>query len=304
MSEQELEKKNKKTGMAISAGLHAILLLIFFFIMAWRAPDPPLPEYGIELNFGTEDAGSGNEQPVTPASESETEEIENSEAETEPEPVQEEQVTEQPAPEPVVQEPIPTEAAADEVVTQPAPSPVVKEEVKKPTPKPQPKKEEPKPVVKSEPVKEPKKEEPKKESAKPALFPGDSEKSQSAKANQGDRDGAVGDQGSKEGTLDSRALYGESGGGKGGAQLSIAGWRWDSPPDKQDQSAENGKIVFRFKIDDQGYVIEATTIESTVSPKVTQFYREQLIRTTFSPTSNSAPAPTTTGTVTFVIKAR
>lgn len=304
MNTSEQEKKNKKTGMAVSAGIHTLLLLLFFFLLAWRAPDPPLPDYGIELNFGTENAGSGNEQPVTPASPSETEEINEAKAEPEAEPVQEQQVAEEPVPEPVVQEVIPAEPAAEQVVTQPAPSPVTKEEVKKPVPKPQPKKEEPKPVVKTEPVKEPVKEEPKKEASKPALFPGESEKTESAKANQGDRDGAVGDQGNKEGTLDSRALYGEQGGGKGGAQLSIAGWRWDQAPDKQDQSAENGKIVFRFKIDDQGYVIEATTIESTVSPKVTQFYREQLVRTTFSPTSNSAPAPTTTGTVTFVIKAR
>lgn len=302
MSEQE--KKNEKVGLAVSVGLHALLLLIFFFILAWRAPDPPLPDYGIELNFGLDNAGSGNNQPVTPANISETEEVENSKPESQPQPVQE-QITETITPvESVPQEVIETNAA-DEVVTQPAPSPVTKEEVKKPTPKPEPKKQETKPVVKTEPVKEPVKEEPKKETAKPALFPGESKNSESANANQGDREGTVGDQGSKEGSLDSRALYGEQGGGQGGATLNIAGWRWDETPNKRDQSAENGRIIFRFKIDDQGYVIEANTVETTVSPKVTQFYREQLLRTTFSPTSdNAVPAPTTTGTVTFVIKAR
>lgn len=84
MSEQE--KKNKKIGMAVSVGLHAIVLLIFFFILAWRAPDPPLPEYGIELNFGLDDAGYGDKQPVTPASRSQAQE---SQPESKPEPVQE-----------------------------------------------------------------------------------------------------------------------------------------------------------------------------------------------------------------------
>lgn len=317
MSEQE--KKDEKVGIAISVGLHALLLLLFFFIMAWRAPDPPLPEYGIELNFGLDNAGSGTEQPVTPARESKVEEAQPQQPESQPEPVQE-QVVKEPAVAPEVV--TAKNDAPAEAVTQPEPSPVTREEIKKPEPKKEPVKEPKKEATKAiaetepakepvkeepkkEPVKEPVKEEPKKETAKPALFPSENKSAETTNANQGDRAGTVGDQGSKEGSLDSRALYGEQGGGQGGATLSIAGWRWDEAPNKRDQSAENGKIVFRFKIDDEGYVIEANTIETTVSPKVTQFYREQLLRTTFSPTSDNAiPAPTTAGTVTFVIKAR
>lgn len=295
MSEQE--KKNEKIGMAVSVGLHAIVLLIFFFILAWRAPDPPLPEYGIELNFGMDDAGYGDEQPETPASQSQAEEPQ---PESTPEPVQEVQ-EQQPVAEAEPQEPE-VEEAADEVVTQPEPSPVTTEDVKKPEPKPEPVKETPKP----EPVEEAPEEEAEEETANPsALFPSDNATSESADANQGDREGEVGDQGNEEGSIDSRALYGEQGGGQSGASLSIAGWRWDEAPNKQDQSAENGKIVFSFEIDDQGYVTKVVPRESTVSPKVTQFYREQLLSTTFSPTSDNAiPAPRTTGTVTFIIKAR
>lgn len=285
----EQEKKKKKVAIAVSVGLHALALLLFFFMLAWRAPDPPLPEYGIELNFGMDDAGYGDKQPVTPANESTVDEVEEQQEETQPEPVQE-QPTEVPAVEPQPVEP--TEVETEPVVSQPEPSPVTSKEVEKPQPKP-------------EPVKEPKKEEPKKETAKPALFPSDSKNSEAANANQGDREGAVGDQGDDEGSLDSRALYGEQGGGQGGAFLSIAGWRWDEAPNKRDESSENGKITFRFKIDDQGYVVEVSTLETTVSPRVTQFYREQLLRTTFSPTSDNAiAAPITTGTVTFNITAR
>lgn len=300
MSEQE--KKNEKIGMAVSVGLHAIVLLLFFFILAWRAPDPPLPEYGIELNFGLDDAGYGDEQPVTPASESDAEETQ---PESRPEPLPEVQRQEPVAEaQPEVQEVVET---TEDVVTQPEPSPVTKEDIKKPEPKPEPVKEtkKPEPKPQPQPVAEATKEEPKKETAKPALFPSDNESAEAANANQGDREGAVGDQGSDEGSLDSRALYGEQGGGQGGATLSIAGWRWDEAPNKKDQSAENGKIVFSFEIDDQGYVTKVVPRESTVSPRVTQFYREQLLRTTFSPTSdNAVPATRTTGTVTFIIKAR
>ena len=300
----EREEKDKKVGMAVSVGIHALVLLAFFFILAWRAPDPPRPDYGIELNFGLDAAGSGNKQPVTPANQSKEDNMESQQQEVKPEPVQ--PVT-PPAAEPEPAAPVAENNTPEEVVSQPEPSPVTREEVKKaePKPKPEPKKEEPKPVAKAEPVKEPKKEEPKKETVKSATFPSDIKGAEAGNANQGDKDNAVGDQGSKEGSLDSRAMYGEQGGGKGGPTLNISGWRWDEAPNKHDQSTESGRIVFRFKIDDQGYVVEAQTVETTVSPKVTQFYKEQLLRTTFSPTSNNAiPAPFTTGTVTFDIKAR
>jgi protein TonB len=58
MSEIE-RNKDKRVGWAVSASIHALIILLFFLINAWTAPDPPLPEYGIELNFGIEEAGSG-----------------------------------------------------------------------------------------------------------------------------------------------------------------------------------------------------------------------------------------------------
>jgi protein TonB len=55
MSRQEKDKKNKRTGIIISAAAHFAVILLFIFLVAWRAPNPPLPEFGIELNFGTSD---------------------------------------------------------------------------------------------------------------------------------------------------------------------------------------------------------------------------------------------------------
>ena len=66
MSEEELEKKNRRTALLYTTIIQVVLFAVLFFIVAWRAPDPPLPEYGIELNFGTDDQGSGEVQPETP----------------------------------------------------------------------------------------------------------------------------------------------------------------------------------------------------------------------------------------------
>ena len=207
-------------------------------------------------------------------------------------------------PEPEVTEPV------EEIVpTQPTESPVVE---KKPEKKPEVKKE----IVKKEP--EPAK--------KPVTTPAESkEVAEKAVAKNTDKSGAAGttgdkstptssgqgnvkdkagDVGNPEGSVDARALYGTQGGGGGGPALEIAGWMWDEAPNKKDNSSENGRIVIEFKIDDQGYVVSTRTLESTVSPSVLQFYKDQLQSITFSQTSNSAPPPMTTGKVTFVIKSR
>src|SRR5688572_5073360 len=63
---EEKETKRKRIAFVTSAGIHGIILLLFLFSMAWRAPNPPLPEFGIELNFGDSDVGSGDIQPETP----------------------------------------------------------------------------------------------------------------------------------------------------------------------------------------------------------------------------------------------
>src|SRR3954468_1022460 len=63
------EKKNNRIGIFTSLGVHGALFLIFFFMRAWRAPDPPLPEFGIELNFGLDTPGTGDIQPEFPVGE-------------------------------------------------------------------------------------------------------------------------------------------------------------------------------------------------------------------------------------------
>jgi len=66
MSEEQQEKKNKKIALLSTAGIQGLMLLMMFLVIAWRAPFPPMPEYGVELNFGLDTEGSGDVQPEVP----------------------------------------------------------------------------------------------------------------------------------------------------------------------------------------------------------------------------------------------
>ncbi|MCK5370233.1 MAG: hypothetical protein KAQ62_16845 [Cyclobacteriaceae bacterium] len=288
------ENKDKQIGWLVSFSIHAAIALLFFFIMAWQAPDPPLPEYGIELNFGLEQAGSGFEQPtVTP-----TPPIVEEEGEPEEQIIEEQEqvIEEQQEPEPVEEtavEELPDSQQEDSPVeTQPSEEQVPVDPVEEAFV------EEVKPV--SEPVIEEPKEEPKIEEKvvdSNALYPGAS--------SQGSKENEAGDAGDPEGTVDSRALYGKSGGGGGGPSLDLAGWKWDYTPNPNDKSKENGRIVFEIKVDDNGEVIGVRTLEKTVSPTVEQLYRREVEKLTFSPISgNAIIAPISTGKITFIIRSK
>jgi protein TonB len=154
-----------------------------------------------------------------------------------------------------------------------------------------------KPVTK--PVEQAPKEEPKVEEKKVdsnALYPGSS--------SQGNKENTAGDAGNPDGNVEARALYGKQGGGGGGPSLDLAGWRWDFVPNPNDNSKENGRIVFEIRVDDNGEVIGVRTLEKTVSPAVEQLYRREVEKLTFSPTSNSIPAPISTGKITFIIRSK
>ncbi len=293
MTEEQNDKKNRRTAAIASVALHGLLVLAFLFMLAWKEPDPPLPEYGIELNFGLDNVGSGEVQPEVEANESDSQEeaAENElpeETIESTEDTQTEEVNE--VAEPVVEETTVNEQASPDVVAKE----VVKEEVKpvKETPK-EVKKETTKPVEKTEVAKP-------EDGAKGK----EGEATEQKAANQGDNINKVGDKGNEEGTLDSRALYGQPGGG-GGSALQLTGWTWDFEPRPKDTTSENGRIVFEIKIDDQGEILSVRTIERSVSPAVEKIYRSEVEKLTFSKTSdNSIVAPVSTGRITFVIKSK
>jgi len=287
------EEKNRKVGLIISGAFHLLLLLAFLFVIAWKEPDPPIPEYGIELNFGTSDVGTGNVQPETETLESPEED------EAAPEELPEE-VIEEPVEETDVVEETPVEEQAEQPQTtdNTQSSPDVVDNT---------------PKEEKQPVEETKKEEPKKpkvEEKQPEKQPdtgakgkdGESEAPQNS--NQGDNIDKEGDKGDEQGSLDSRALYGEQGGG-GGPALSIVGWIWDEVPNDKDDSSENGQVIIDFWIDDNGEVLRTQIKETGVSMSVAKFYEDQLRQISFSKTSSGTVTKALTkGTVTFSIKSK
>ena len=279
--------------MLVSVGVHGLVILLFLFLMAWREPNPPYPEYGIEINFGTDDAGSGPVQPEIPVSE-ETETESESDSEQSEETTEE--VTEEVLEEEVIQ---PEEQVSEEVSEDPD---IVSEEIdaeslEEASP--------PEEVVETPVDEKPTPVEETPETEKSEGAKGESkEEASGEEANQGDKTDETGDQGDPEGQIDARALYGKVGGGDG-VSISMTGWTPDFAPKPNDTSDESGKIVFEIKIDDQGEIISVRTVETSVSPAVEKIYREEVEKLTFSPSStNTIPAPVSTGKITFLIKSK
>lgn len=290
------EKKNRNIAMITSLGVHTVVVLLLLFMVAWRAPNPPLPELGIELNFGMDTQGSGEIQPEEPVGA----------RDVEPEAVEEE-LEELPVPEPeevveeeVVEEALPeqTQSVQPEVASK-IESPVVvekKEEVKpveKPKEKPVEKVVEKKPEVKPEPEKPKAVYTPKAETA----TEGTATQKQGAPANQGDDVNKAGDKGDAQGTVDAKALYGKQGGGGGG--VSMTGFGGFGHPDIDTPALPEesyGVYEFRVKVDEQGYVISVTPVQRGLSFEAERRLKAAIQQLQFIPRGNPRPSE---GTITF-----
>jgi protein TonB len=84
----------------------------------------------------------------------------------------------------------------------------------------------------------------------------------------------------------------------------MAGWTWDFKPEPNDKSSDTGKIVYQIVIDSEGYLSRIDVVSSTVSPDVERIYRQSVERLSYSKTDDYKPAPSSTGRVTFIIKAK
>ncbi len=288
------ETTNQRVGIAASVVLHATVLLLCFFFVTWSPPNPPLPDYGVELNFGVDPEGFGDLQTLAPANDAENAQDAKPNDITrvsEPEP-QPEVAKSTPAPA-VEEEP---DVASEDVqeIDSPVEVPIKKPEApKKPVEKPVVRAENPKPI--QAPSYTPEKQEEGGRGNKGTS-------SQLAGNNNGDRPGKVGDQGDRRGTLDGKALYGNPGKG-GGSSLDMAGWIWDKRPDQTDASTEEGRIVFRIKVDEEGNLISVSTLEKTVSPSVVSFYKKQIEELTFTKTrDNVSTASESEGTITVIVR--
>lgn len=243
-----LKDDNEKRAAMLTVLTLFILFLWMFFHVILSAPDPP-EEYGMEVNFGTTDFGSGDDQP---------------EEELKMQPV-EEVVPEEPVEEVVEEVQEPVEEVVEEVVEDVITEETV-EEVPVVTPVKEVPKEQPKEVVPVEKPKETPKVEPKKEPTPPkpdkatedALSsvlngpPADGKSSGS----EGDDDKA-GDKGHENGDPNAPDYYTNPGNGSGGNYDLIGRLPLRRPIPKYPCKKE-GRVVVSIKVNRAGKVISAT----------------------------------------------
>lgn len=312
--ERKQARKNRNLSILVTL-LSAVIIIVFaWFTIVWSPPDPPIPQYGIEVNFGIDDAGSGEVQSKAPSKvESESLEEPKPTPETETQEEVKQEVVEE-----VVEEPTPTE-------TTPEPTPVedvdpnppavtdapIEESVETSKEVIQPKedkveekvKKEEKKVVK-EKTEVPKIDKPVTGTLLKKPEGGDGQSSTAKANNNGNVEGAEGDQGSKKGTVNADALL-ESAGGSGGTALDMPGWNWIDPPAITDESNETGKIIFEIDIDEFGEVISVKTIYRSVTKMVVDHYRDAVEELTFEPTDSESDIQSiTTGRITFIIRSK
>ncbi len=278
INEQEKEKRNKQIALITSLGVHGALLLIFLFLVAWRAPNPPLPEFGIELNFGLDDQGDGEVQPV---------EKSGSELPTIDEAIPDEAKS---------QEEIVEKEKTEETIVSNLESPLVIKEVKK-----EPVIEKPKEKVTQAKVKEEKNE----VKEEPTTKVIETKKGKDL-TNHGDDPGKKGDKGNPQGNPDAKALYGKQGGGGGeGIDLSMSGWSWASKPEIPAlPDNEDGRIVFEIECDESGEIVGITTLERGLSPRAEQLLKEEIRKNSLIRTSEGKVPERSKGKVVFVLKTK
>ena len=224
-----LDTKHKRKSTAITIVILGLLLFVIFNY-GMQYLDPP-EEYGLAINFGTSEVGSG--EPVVKTKKISTPKVE------EKQDVVEEEVEE--VPKEIIEEEIITDDSLKEV-------PVV-EKVK------EVKKEPVKEVVKKEVPKEKPKPKPSKETtdALNSLLNGNS--SDGNPKGEGD-DKKEGVKGSVKGDPTSNKYYGNKGTGSGG-NYNLAGRRALSKPIEQPDCQEEGVVVVRIVVNKNGKVINA-----------------------------------------------
>ncbi|WP_194775954.1 energy transducer TonB [Pararhodonellum marinum] len=306
------ESENKRKAIIITAIVNVLILLAIYFIVVWRQPIPPIPQFGLELNLGFTEVGSGNNQTRTPPSESQNvaQEIP---APGQVAPTPTEPALPKPQPETQTAKPTPAPATPTYEPQSKAPSPLKATEKTTETSKETPVKQESsvpvtKPAEKDDPKTTEKAEE-KPQIDQRAIFGAGGTTGTGQQTSSGSSQGTSnqkGDEGNPQGTVDGRSIMqtGQGNAGDGaGYNLDLAGWDFASKPNIQDNvSTRNGRIIFRITVDDNGKIMQAIPLEYNVSNEVLAYYRTVVNQLTFKRQGGNPSADYSTGKITFIIK--
>ncbi|OGX85187.1 hypothetical protein BEN47_02340 [Hymenobacter lapidarius] len=271
------------------------LLLLLFVFSVFKGPNPPLTALGgdgVELNYGLDEAGSGDIQSMAMANKSQNREDSRPPiASPDPQP--------RPA---TAATPDPTPPSQQKIITSEAEESPVSEA---PTETPAPPKEEvkvaPRPVRKPLAVYSPK-------GNATGGGNGVNGTSNAPTGNSnGDRPGETGDQGDPNGSLDAKALYGAPGRGGSGSSpgsggLEMSGWAPDSSPNVRAVDDNSGVVRFKIRINEEGEIQSINKVSGNVSAAQEKLCRDALNDMTFRRTNSAAGGAT--GFYTFKITVR
>lgn len=304
---QAEDRQRIAISWAMSIGISAALLVIFFFIRFSSSLKKVEPmELFVEVNYGTSKVGKGDIQTYNKPSNSKVRE--NMRAEAEEAKERKSVATPKPTPPtpPKVESVKPTKTVAEKpVITSKTESPVEapeKTETKKSAGSP----------TSSAPVSKPT---PEKAVNRDALFTKSSgsksgsngtngTKSGVGGNNNGDDADGIGDKGAKNGSLFAKTYKGEGGGGGTAVGLSLSGWKWSRRPVVNDRSDATGTITFKITVDKNGRVKNIITQSTTVTDyDVVNQYRSAVRELTFISQSSNVPEEST-GTITFKISSQ
>ena len=297
-------EQHRREAIIGTVAVHLLLLLLFYFTV-FRGPNPPLTALGgdgVELNYGLDEAGSGDVQTKALANASPNREDSRPPAarpDPVPQPAQPRVQPSAPA-QPAAQEKVVTSDVEDAGATTPPvekPAPKPAEEVRETPAKPR---EQPRTLYT-----------PKGSTSGAAGGNGTAGTSTAPTGNSnGDHPGTVGDQGDPRGSLNAKALYGEPGSGGSGSRpgsgggngLEMSGWRFEAPPTVAALDDTPGVVRFRIKISDDGEVESVTKVSGNVSPSQEKLCRDKLLDANFVKTN--AGAGGATGFYTFRFSVR
>ncbi|HEX8424959.1 hypothetical protein [Hymenobacter sp.] len=280
----EYREEHRKEAIIGTVLLHALLAAVFFFTV-FKGPDPPLDALGgdgVELNYGIDEAGSGDVQSMAIANNSRNREDSRppaSNPDPKPTPPQPTTPASPPAPQQAAQERIITSDAEESPVTAPPvtkPAPV-KVERTEPTPAKEEVREAPKPVERPRTLYTPK------GSANGGGNGMNGTSNAPTGNNNGDRPGSVGDQGDPNGSLDAKALYGQPGRGGSGSSpgsggLEMSGWTLVTRERPPMVSNESGYVRFKIQIDENGDIVSVDKVGGNVPPNQVQVCRDFLLK--------------------------
>jgi len=281
-----LDTKYKKKSAALTAFI-AMVILLLIFNFGMRYFDPP-KEYGIAVNFGTTDFGSGDVQPTEALKQSVQEEpVDETVAE---ETVQEEQVETSPA----------ENQAAEDIITQNNEEALAikkredakkkEEDLKQKEIERQAEIERQKIIAENKRIEKEKQEKAQKRKQLDALMGGFSEGDGNATGGEGD-DNKAGDKGKVTGDPNAAGYYGNGGGGSGG-NYRLGNRNALSTPKPTYDCNEEGRVFVSISVDNSGKVISAEPgVKGTTNSAACLLSRakEAALKTKFN-ADNKAPS--------------